>query len=167
MTDEELPKNLLESIKDILEANFDCRCVRPTPQGFETYDIVDEVAHSIYDLFLNDTQPEGKMIDDGLGTVTPAVCPKCGCKSMYVCRPGDIRCGVCYDGNPKEMYMNDLREQIAEILRKEMSVRVVDTIHGKEKEYFFPRGVDKILALTEADKQKAVEQARKQERKDN
>lgn len=44
------------------------------------------------------------IIEDGFGSSSPAVCPICGCRAMYVCRPGDIRCGVCYDGNPKEDY---------------------------------------------------------------
>jgi len=44
------------------------------------------------------------LIEDGFGTAASAICPICGCRSIYVCRPGDIRCGVCYDGNPKEYY---------------------------------------------------------------
>jgi len=47
---------------------------------------------------------EQDIIEDGFGTIAPAVCSECGCRSMYVNRPGDIRCGVCYDGNPKEDY---------------------------------------------------------------
>ena len=44
------------------------------------------------------------MIEDGFGTAAPAVCSMCGCRAMYVCRPGDIRCGVCDGGNPKEWF---------------------------------------------------------------
>lgn len=44
------------------------------------------------------------LVDDGFGTSAPAVCPICGLRAMYVCRPGDIRCGVCYDNNPREWY---------------------------------------------------------------
>ena len=51
-----------------------------------------------------DKDKQHDLIEDGFGSSAPAVCPECGCKSMYVNRPGDIRCGVCYDRNPKEMY---------------------------------------------------------------
>ena len=47
---------------------------------------------------------ENEIVEDGFGTSAPAVCSICGCRAVYVCRPGDIRCGVCYDGNPKEWY---------------------------------------------------------------
>ena len=43
-------------------------------------------------------------MEDGFGTVASAFCSECGCRSVYVCKLGDIRCGVCYDGNPKEYY---------------------------------------------------------------
>ena len=46
----------------------------------------------------------GDTVEDGFGSSAPATCFECGCKAVYVCRPGDIRCGVCYDGNPKEWY---------------------------------------------------------------
>jgi len=45
-----------------------------------------------------------EIIEDGFRTSASKVCSKCGCRSNYVCRPGDIRCGVCYDGNSKEYY---------------------------------------------------------------
>ena len=48
--------------------------------------------------------PDADIVEDGFGTAAPAVCPTCGCRAIYVCRPGDIRCGVCYDGNPPEWY---------------------------------------------------------------
>ncbi len=44
------------------------------------------------------------LIEDGFGSAASAICSTCGCRAVYVCRPGDIRCGVCYDGNPKEWY---------------------------------------------------------------
>lgn len=44
------------------------------------------------------------LIEDGFGTASSAVCPICGCRAVYVCRLGDIRCGVCYDGSPEEYY---------------------------------------------------------------
>ncbi len=44
------------------------------------------------------------IVEDGFGSLAPAVCPICNCRAIYVCRPGDIRCGVCYDNNPKEWY---------------------------------------------------------------
>ncbi len=44
------------------------------------------------------------LIEDGFGNVAPATCSFCGCRAVYVCRPGDIRCAVCYDGNSKEDY---------------------------------------------------------------
>ena len=44
------------------------------------------------------------LVEDGFGTASSAICGRCGCRAVYVCRPGDIRCGVCYDGNPKEWY---------------------------------------------------------------
>ncbi len=44
------------------------------------------------------------LVEDGFGTAASAICSECGCRSMYVCRPGNIRCGVCYDGNSKEYY---------------------------------------------------------------
>ena len=47
------------------------------------------------------------IIDDGFGTQASAICPECGCRSVYVCRPGDIRCGVCYDGNSKTWYLGE------------------------------------------------------------
>lgn len=49
-----------------------------------------------------------EIVDDGFGTSASAVCPTCGLKAVYVCRPGDIRCGVCYDNNPKEWYTGEL-----------------------------------------------------------
>jgi len=49
-------------------------------------------------------EPE-ELVEDGFGTAAPAICSECGCRAVYVCRPGDIRCGVCYDGNPKEWYV--------------------------------------------------------------
>lgn len=33
------------------------------------------------------------LISDGFGSVTSAYCHVCGERSMYVNRPGDIRCG--------------------------------------------------------------------------
>ena len=50
------------------------------------------------------SQTDDDMVEDGFGSAASIVCPGCGCKSVYVCRPGDIRCGVCYDNNPKEWY---------------------------------------------------------------
>src|SRR4030042_5782573 len=44
------------------------------------------------------------IVEDGFGTSAPAICPTCGYRAVYVCRPGDIRCGVCCDNNPKEYY---------------------------------------------------------------
>jgi len=44
------------------------------------------------------------IIEDGFGCSSPAVCPTCGIRAAYVCHPGDIRCGVCYDGNPAWFY---------------------------------------------------------------
>jgi len=44
------------------------------------------------------------LVEDGFGSAANAVCSKCGCRAVFVNRPGDIRCGVCYDGNPKEYY---------------------------------------------------------------
>lgn len=35
------------------------------------------------------------MVEDGFGCSCSAYCPKCGGKTMYVCRPGDIRCSNC------------------------------------------------------------------------
>lgn len=46
------------------------------------------------------------LIEDGFGSAASEVCPICGLKAVYVCRPGDIRCGVCYDNNPREWYTN-------------------------------------------------------------
>ena len=34
-------------------------------------------------------------VDDGFGCSANAICPDCGYRSVYVCRPGDIRCSVC------------------------------------------------------------------------
>ena len=51
-----------------------------------------------------DQETEEDVVEDGFGTAAPAVCPMCGCRAVYVCRPGDIRCGVCYDNNTKEYY---------------------------------------------------------------
>lgn len=47
---------------------------------------------------------DDEIVEDGFGTATSAICPDCGCRAMYVCRPGDIRCGVCYDNNSLEWY---------------------------------------------------------------
>ena len=44
------------------------------------------------------------LVEDGFGSAAPAVCGECDCRAVYVCRPGDIRCAVCYDGNPEEWY---------------------------------------------------------------
>lgn len=44
------------------------------------------------------------LIEDGFGSAAPAICPTCGCRAIYICRPGDIRCGVCSDHNPKDYY---------------------------------------------------------------
>lgn len=54
---------------------------------------------------------DGLVVEDGFGTVASSVCPDCGCRAVYVCRPGDIRCGVCYDHNPKEYYTDDTAYQ--------------------------------------------------------
>jgi hypothetical protein len=53
------------------------------------------------------TEDDENIVSDGFGTSAPAICHECGCRSIYVCRPGDIRCGVCYDGNPKEWYTGE------------------------------------------------------------
>ena len=50
------------------------------------------------------TIKEQDLVEDGFGSAAPAICSICGYRSVYVCRPGDIRCHVCYDGNPKEWY---------------------------------------------------------------
>jgi len=39
--------------------------------------------------------PDDDIIDDGFGASASAYCPKCKEKSMFVCRPGDIRCSNC------------------------------------------------------------------------
>ena len=51
-----------------------------------------------------DDKPSTELVEDGFGSAAPAICSICGCRAVYVCRPGDIRCSVCYDGNPKEWY---------------------------------------------------------------
>jgi len=45
-----------------------------------------------------------ELVEDGFGSAASAICPTCGYEAVYVCRPGDIRCGVCYDGNSREYY---------------------------------------------------------------
>lgn len=35
------------------------------------------------------------IVDDGFGTSASVYCPECGKKSIYVVRPGDIRCSNC------------------------------------------------------------------------
>lgn len=52
----------------------------------------------------SDMAEQEDIVEDGFGTSAPAVCSECGCRAVYVCRPGDIRCGVCYGNNPKEYY---------------------------------------------------------------
>ena len=47
---------------------------------------------------------QDEIVEDGFGMSASAICEECGCRAIYVCRPGDIRCSVCYDGNPKEYY---------------------------------------------------------------
>ena len=61
---------------------------------------------------------------------------------------------------PQPSTDEELREKIAEVLRRNMGVRVADTIHGKEKEYFFPDMTGELLTLL----QQRVEEAKKQER---
>ena len=51
------------------------------------------------------------LVEDGFGTAASAICLECGCRSLYVCRPGDIRCGVCYDGNSPSYYDGELCER--------------------------------------------------------
>lgn len=65
---------------------------------------------SVIDLLMNegggslDIIKPPDLIEDGFGSAAPAICPECGRRSVYVCRPGDFRCSVCYDGNPKSQY---------------------------------------------------------------
>ena len=47
---------------------------------------------------------ERELVEDGFGSAASAICPECGCRAVYVCRPGDIRCSVCYDDNPMTWY---------------------------------------------------------------
>ena len=47
-----------------------------------------------------------ELVEDGFGTAASAVCSICGIRAVFVCRPGDIRCGVC-EGNPKEWYQGE------------------------------------------------------------
>ena len=61
------------------------------------------------------------IVEDGFGTAASAICPDCGCRAVYVCRPGDIRCGVCYDGNSREYYNGD-----------ECAVCHMDAVHNGE-----------------------------------
>lgn len=61
------------------------------------------------------------LVDDGFGTQASAICPICGCRAVYVCRPGDIRCAVCYDGKNKELKMGEIKiptEYLTPKLRK-------------------------------------------------
>jgi len=51
---------------------------------------------------------ESKIIEDGFGSAASAICSSCGYEAVYACRPGDIRCGVCYDGNPVEWYSGEI-----------------------------------------------------------
>ena len=37
------------------------------------------------------------IIEDGFGSAADAVCPTCGERTVYVARPGDIRCSNCED----------------------------------------------------------------------
>ncbi len=48
-----------------------------------------------------------EIMEDGFGSEADVICSICGCEAVYVCRPGDIRCAVCYDGNPKEWYTGE------------------------------------------------------------
>ena len=52
------------------------------------------------DVELEDISPEDELIEDGFGTASSPWCSNCGQKTMYVCRPGDIRCCNCYDNSP-------------------------------------------------------------------
>lgn len=52
-----------------------------------------------------------EIVEDGFGSAASAECPDCGCRAVFVCRPGDIRCIVCNDGNPKEWYTGSLCSQ--------------------------------------------------------
>ncbi len=36
-----------------------------------------------------------EIVEDGFGTSAPRVCPVCGRRVIYVCRPGDMRCSNC------------------------------------------------------------------------
>jgi hypothetical protein len=49
------------------------------------------------------------LVEDGFGSAASAICPTCGLRAVYVNRPGDIRCHVCYDNNPKEWYESQLK----------------------------------------------------------
>lgn len=36
-------------------------------------------------------------LDDGFGNTHPRECPQCNKQTMYICRPGDFRCRICYE----------------------------------------------------------------------
>ncbi len=60
-----------------------------------------ELQHQLNTMRFIATTPTGDTgwIDDGFGTAAPEVCPDCKERTMYVVRPGDIRCARCEGGN--------------------------------------------------------------------
>jgi len=104
-------KQLVDNLFELLEhADFSNG---NTSQGMDEGDVM---AHRIIEKLKKErdalySQPQEPhkvvcpdLVEDGFGTAAPAICPTCGLRTVYVCRPGDIRCGVCYDNNPKEWY---------------------------------------------------------------
>jgi len=93
-----------EDVKKILDNFLDFYDVHSLYSEITTEE--ERVAQQICDL--DKPQTSTDLIEDGFGSAASAICPTCGLRAVYVCRPGDIRCGVCYDNNPKEWYTGSL-----------------------------------------------------------
>ncbi len=101
--------------------------------------------------------PTKELVEDGFGSQAPAICPTYGNKSVYVCRPGDFRCGVCYDGNSPDDYKmtkpapkspEKLREEVAQLIRDYTNQQIRTLNHrGIPYRPLTPTGqADKILS---------------------
>ena len=49
----------------------------------------------ISDVEIEDSLPE--LLYDGFGNSCSRICSQCGRQSMYINRPGDFRCRLCYE----------------------------------------------------------------------
>jgi hypothetical protein len=67
--------------------------------------VLDAAIEKAHEEWCKSQETQGDYVSDGFGSSAPAVCDVCHTRSVYVCRPGDIRCSECEDREYNERFV--------------------------------------------------------------